>query len=225
MSGPATCGSRQGCGGREQTAPGPVKPLWAPSNPFRPEEILSSRLGRSHFPVHLGNFCCFCCPLNCIPCTITTTSLTDFTSDSRTPCCAPGAHSTPFLFSSPCRRRLVFNSPSRHNELLGAVHRLDQGRRRRPEGRCQRPWPAQRCRSLLPIRPRRCHLLLRNTRCSYPRRCVRRSLVVPLVPCRALELASCPIARLVLQSTSVRPSVRPAQSGRTNCLSPPCQCR
>lgn len=83
-----------------------------------------------------------------------------------------GNHSTQSI-SSGC---LFFPFPSifNRNGLCSTIHRLDQGRCRRPEGCRQRPWPAQRSPALLQIRPRRCRLLLDNTRCPHPRRCVRR---------------------------------------------------
>ena len=52
----------------------------------------------------------------------------------------------------------------------GCSNRICQGRRCRPEGRRRRPGsPAQRRWSLLPIRARRCHLLLRHPRCPHSR--------------------------------------------------------
>lgn len=81
-------------------------------------------------------------------------------------------HSTQFVssgvFSFQSTALHIFN----RNGLCSTIHRLDQGRCRRPEGCRQRPWPAQRSPALLQIRLRRCRLLLDNTRCPHPRRCV-----------------------------------------------------
>lgn len=106
------------------------------------------------------------------------TGITAIVPAVATPCAR--SHSTQFLPFCPCL--LPFNSRSLHNRrhvFLRAVHRLDQGRCRRPKGRRQHPREAHRPRSLLQIRPCRCRLLFHHTRCSDSCRCVRHPCPAP----------------------------------------------
>lgn len=120
-----------------------------------------------------------------------------------------------FLFSLHLNILVSSLSPVSKNVRSSAVHRLDQGRRRRPEGLCQCPRPVERCCSLLQIRPCRCHLLLGNTRCPDSRRCVRRFLLF-LMPRR------CPLSLVahVQQISVFQPRDRCDQPSRAVAVSP-----
>lgn len=109
---PRFCQSRkknvQGSDSREQIANGPVRPLRAPSNPFRPDEILSPRPGKEPFsqPCLLRKFLLLL-SIN----TTTTTPIINFDQPQSQPARQVHTYSTQFFFCC-CRRRRFTLNPS-----------------------------------------------------------------------------------------------------------------
>lgn len=131
-----------------------------------------------------------------------------------------GNHSTQSISSG--RLFPPFHSIFNRNGFCTAIHRLGQGRCRRPEGCRRRPSPAQRCPALLQIRPRRCRLLLDNTRCPHPRRCVRRFLLNPCpIPFNPPNLAFVSASRPMRLSFPPLPVVEGHQLGYRQLFGPP----
>ena len=78
----------------------------------------------------------------------------------------------PYRVSHPHQYPHLLSPSISRNGLNRVHHRLAQGRRARPKGRCQHPREAQWRGSLLQIRLGWCHLLLRHPRSSHTHRCV-----------------------------------------------------
>lgn len=178
----------------------------SPLHPKRPDPKFSRRLSVASSTKSLKTFCCHLSTWNPYPSTTTTNN--PFVTVAA--CVSGTTPLSPFLLVvSFFPSHSIFN----RNGLCIAIHRLGQGRCRRPEGCRQRPWPAQRSPALLQIRPRRCRLLLDNTRCPHPRRCVRRFFLtcVPIPSTRPQNLVLVSASRpmhLPLPAVAGRSSIR-----------------